>query len=92
MTYLELVNNVLVRLREDTLEVDPNNPAAFLKDPYYKSIGAHVNDAKDRVEDAWQWSGLRGADIVPLNTPAPGLALLPSFPLPNSADNHYVLK
>ena len=88
MTYLELINAVLVRLREDTISsVDDLNT-----DPYYRFIGSAVNDAKDRVEDAWQWSALRAADAVPLDTPSPGTNLLPSFSLPNSADNHYILK
>jgi hypothetical protein len=64
MTYLELINSVLVRLREDTITASQVN-----SDPYYRSIGAWVNDAKDRVEDAWQWTALRGTDVVPLDTP-----------------------
>lgn len=61
MTYLELINEVLVRLREDVItefQVDSN--------PYFRSIGAHVNDAKRRVENAWSWSCNRKTDIVPL--------------------------
>ncbi len=87
MTYLELINNVLIRLREETIDddlVDSN--------PYFRSIGAHVNDAKDRVEDAWQWSALRGTDyqtyvgqVGPLSRQGTVVTL------PNSADNHYKL-
>jgi hypothetical protein len=89
MQYLDLMNNVLTRLREDSIT---DSTLSTNNDPYIRSIGAHVNDAKDRVEDAWQWSALRGADTVPLNTPAAGDAILPSYELPNSADNHYIIK
>ena len=82
MTYLELINNVLVRLRETKV-----TSATYESTPYYLSIGAHVNDAKDRVEDAWQWSSLRNVDSVPL-APFSG----PDYFLPDSADNHYIIK
>jgi hypothetical protein len=52
MTYLEAVNNVLVRLREDEV-VSVNST------PYSKLIGAFVNDAINEVESAWDWSALR---------------------------------
>ena len=52
MTYLNLVNNVLRRLRED--EVD--NVSA---NTYSKMVGDFVNDSKKMVEDAWDWSALR---------------------------------
>ena len=52
MTYLELVNKVLIRLRED--EVATVNQTA-----YSKLIGEFVNDALRSVEDAWDWSALR---------------------------------
>lgn len=87
MTYLELINNVLVRLREETV-----TEATFDSDPFYRFIGSAVNDAKDRVEDAWQWSALRNSDSVSLAAQAPGVNLLPAYPLPNSADNHYIIK
>jgi hypothetical protein len=51
MTYLELVNKVLTRLREDTVTtVDYND--------YSTLIGEFVNDAKKEVESAWLWSCL----------------------------------
>lgn len=96
MTYLDLVNAVLVRLREDTI-----TDAQLDSDPYYRVIGSHVNDAKDRVEDAWQWSQLRTTDFFIRdpndNDPAnqeyervqPGQV---NLTLPDSADNHYLLK
>jgi hypothetical protein len=52
MTYLNLVNNVLRRLRED--EVSNVQDTA-----YSKMVGDFVNDAKRAVEDAWDWSALR---------------------------------
>tara|TARA_R100000329_G_scaffold119694_1_gene98643 strand:+ start:288 stop:935 length:648 start_codon:yes stop_codon:yes gene_type:complete len=52
MTYLNLVNNVLRRLRE--AEVNSVQDTA-----YSKLIGDLVNDAKDLVENAWDWSALR---------------------------------
>lgn len=52
MTYLEMVNKVLIRLRED--EVATVNQTA-----YSKLVGEFVNDALRVVEDAWDWSALR---------------------------------
>ena len=52
MTYLNLVNGVLRRLRE-------NEVATVQADSYSKLIGDLVNDAKDLVESAWDWSALR---------------------------------
>ena len=51
MTYLELVNDVLVRLREDEV-------TAVTDTPYSKLIGKFVNDAKRLVEDSYQWNAL----------------------------------
>jgi len=51
MTYLELVNDVLVRLREDEV-------TAVTDTPYSKLIGKFVNDAKRFVEDSYQWNAL----------------------------------
>ena len=51
-TYKEMVNNVLVRLRERRIaEVDENE--------YSRLIGIFVQDAKEMVENAWNWSALR---------------------------------
>ena len=52
MTYLNLVNSVLRRLRE-------NEVSTVQADNYSKLIGDIVNDAKDLVESAWDWSALR---------------------------------
>jgi|TARA_R110000772_G_scaffold40861_1_gene95272 hypothetical protein len=52
MTYIDLVNNVLRRLRETEVTSVQSNL-------YSKLIGDLVNDAKDLVESAWDWSALR---------------------------------
>lgn len=52
MTYLNLVNNVLRRLREEEV-------ASVQSTTYSKMVGDFVNDAKRTVEDAWDWSALR---------------------------------
>ena len=60
-TYLQLVNEVLVRLRER--EVTSVNDTA-----YSKLIGKFVNDAKRQAEDAYNWNALSvtlTADTVP---------------------------
>lgn len=57
MTYLQLVNKVLIRLREDTV-------ASVSQDTYSRLIGEFVNDAKQFVEDAWDWSALRNTLTV----------------------------
>jgi hypothetical protein len=52
MTYLQIVNKVLRRLREREV-------TSVSQSTYSKLIGDFVNDAKKEVEDAWQWSVLR---------------------------------
>lgn len=52
MTYLQMVNNVLRRLRER--EVSTINETS-----YSKLIATIINDAKEEVEDSWDWSALR---------------------------------
>jgi len=62
-TYLQLVNDVLIRLRENEVSsVSDNN--------YSKLIGKFVNDAKRQCEDAYNWNALSdtlsavtGADV-----------------------------
>ena len=51
MNYLDLVNDVLIRLREDEV-------TATTDTPYSKLIGKFVNDAKRMVEDSFQWNVL----------------------------------
>jgi len=56
MTYLELVNDVLLRLREQTVTtVSLTN--------YSSLIGKFVNDAKRQIEDAYDWNAL-GQEIT----------------------------
>ncbi len=52
MTYLEIVNKVLKRLREPTV-------ASVSENSYSSLIGDLVNVAKREIEDAWNWSTLR---------------------------------
>ena len=52
MTYLDIVNNVLRRLREDTVTTVSANT-------YSAMVGDFINDAKQLVENAWDWSNLR---------------------------------
>lgn len=51
MTYLEIVNKVLRRMREQTV-------ASVSENTYSLMIGEFVNDAKRAVESAWQWRAL----------------------------------
>lgn len=51
MNYLDLVNNVLVRLREDEV-------GSVSENSYSKLIGKFVVDAQRQVEDAYDWNGL----------------------------------
>jgi hypothetical protein len=62
-TYLQLVNDVLIRLRE-------NEVTSVSDNSYSKLIGKYVNDAKRQVEDAYNWNALSdtlsattGADV-----------------------------
>jgi len=52
LTYLECVNRVLRRLRE-------NEVTTVNETPYSKLIGDLVNATKVEIEDAWDWSALR---------------------------------
>ena len=52
MSYLDIVNNILKRLRERTV-------ATVNESSYSSLIAVLVNDAKETVENAFQWSGLR---------------------------------
>jgi hypothetical protein len=51
MTYLELINDVLIRLREPV--VTANNQTV-----YSTLIGKFVNDAKRQIEDSFSWNAL----------------------------------
>jgi len=58
MTYLQLVNSVLRRLREDQV-------ATVEQNTYSQLIGELVNEAKETVENSWDWTGLRTTIVVP---------------------------
>ena len=51
MTFLELVNDVLVRLREPVV-------TTYNETTYSTLIGKFINDAKRQVEDAFSWNAL----------------------------------
>ena len=51
MTYLELVNDVLIRLRETSV-------STVTETNYSTLIGKFVNDAKRQIEDAFSWNVL----------------------------------
>lgn len=53
MTYLQLVNAVLRRLREKEVTTLQGTNS------YAKLVGDFVNEAKTMVENAWDWSALR---------------------------------
>ena len=59
MTYLQIVNKVLIRLRERTV-------SSVSQTTYSTMVGEFVNDAKRDVENAWDWGALR--DIVTVTT------------------------
>ena len=61
MTYLELVNAILIRLRESQV-------TAVTDTTYSTMIGKLVNDAKRQVEDAWNWNAL--GTTITVNTVA----------------------
>jgi len=56
MTFLELINDVLIRLRETQVSTNAETGYSTL-------IGKFVNDAKRQVEDAFSWNIL-GTDIT----------------------------
>jgi hypothetical protein len=51
MTYLELVNDVLIRLRETQV-------STVTQTTYSTLVGKFVNDAKRQIEDAFSWNVL----------------------------------
>jgi hypothetical protein len=51
MTYIELINDVLIRLRETTVATNGETTYSTL-------IGKFVNDAKRQVEDSFSWNAL----------------------------------
>ena len=58
MTYLQLVNKVLIRLRESEV-------TSVAQSSYSKLVGELINQTKREVEDSWQWVLLRSTVQVP---------------------------
>ena len=63
MAYRQIINRVLIRLREDVLSsnwtgavIDASSDQV---DAYQKLISELVNESKQIVEDSWNWSTLR---------------------------------
>jgi len=77
-TYKQLVNNILIRLRErEVASIDENS--------YSKLVGLFVHDAIEMVESAWNWSNLR--DTMTVDTQS-GVF---NYVLVNSGDKSSVL-
>ncbi len=61
MTYRELINQVLIRLREDTISSDWSGAIndSTTVSAYHKTIAALINDSKRSVEGYHDWLNLR---------------------------------
>jgi hypothetical protein len=59
LTWLQIINRVLVRLREST--VAANNTS-----DYSTHIGQVVNQVKTEIEEAFQWNTLRDTYTIPM--------------------------
>jgi hypothetical protein len=57
--YLELVNEVLIRLREDPV-------TSVNQNKYSRLIALYINDAKRQIEDAYNWNAL--SDTLTIQT------------------------
>jgi hypothetical protein len=68
MTYLELINDVLVRLRETTVSTPTETSYSAL-------IGKFVNDAKRQIEDAFSWNALGQTITVTTASSTPSYSL-----------------
>lgn len=56
-TYIQLVNDVLARLRESSV-------STVSQTTYSTLIGKYINDTKRQVEDAWNWDCLETSLVV----------------------------
>jgi hypothetical protein len=52
MTYLEMINSILRRLRERTVSTANEST-------YSRLIGQFINDAKNELEETWDWNSLK---------------------------------
>ena len=68
MTYLNLMNNVLRRLREE-------ETTSVTSTTYIKMVGDFINDAKKLVEESNDWSALRDTLVVSTTTSDNGYSL-----------------
>jgi len=68
MTYRDLINEVLIRLREDTIAADwsGNINDSITVSAYHKVIGSLINDSKRGVEERHDWLNLR--ETISFNT------------------------
>jgi hypothetical protein len=68
MTYIDLINTVLRRLREDSIDTAASWSGSLISSnilsDYQIMIGDIVNEAKREVEDAWNWSILRASPTI----------------------------
>jgi len=66
MTYREMINAVLRRLRENTISSNWSGSIldATAVSDYQKLIGDLINESKREVEDAWNWSILRASPTI----------------------------
>jgi hypothetical protein len=88
MAYRALINKVLTRLREDTISANWSGAISdsTTLDDYEILIGELVNEAKEVVEDAWNWSVLRS--IVPITTSSD----TPTYTITGANDRSRVLQ
>jgi len=66
MTYIQTINSVLRRLREDTISANWSGDLIGSTGPtdYQVMIGDFINEVKREVEDAWDWTSLRRTETV----------------------------
>lgn len=57
LNYLQLVNKVLVRLREDQV-------STVNQTDYSSLIGEYINETKREVEDSWNWNILNQLKVI----------------------------
>lgn len=79
MTYIQAINSVLRRLREDEV-------STYSQSNYASLIGDFINEAKREVEDAWNWTQLRTLVTV---TTASGTD---SYTLTGSGERYRILQ
>jgi hypothetical protein len=73
MTLLEMVNKVLIRLREDTV-------SSVIDTPYSQLIVELINTTKREVEDAWNWAALSYTQTVTTSNGTPTYSVTGMIP------------